>query len=257
MSKAQRVSASEVAGAVRLAWEGAELRTDPVAQGRRLVDGMAKLIGGDIGFYSAVADFVPSKIPRWLFASTGSEIPLPILQYFACTENSILDDPAMDLGRRAQNSAVLQMRELLAGRNLKPYAKVLETMRGIRHRDALIGIFRRKDKSSITALSVHRTELIRAHNARERSVVHWFVREIQYLYETGRLETATAGPFDALSPRLRQVAEMLLTSAPQKQIARSLFLSESTLRDYVKQVYRQLGVESRAEIMSRFSTNIR
>jgi len=253
MGQSQRISATEVAASVRLAWEAGELRRDPAAQGRHLVDGMARLIGGDIGFYSAVADFVPSKTPRWLFASTGSEIPLPILQYFACTENSILDDPAMDLGRRARDSAVLQMRELLAGRDLKPYVKVLETMRGIRHRDALIGIFRRKEKSSITALSVHRTDLNRAHTVRERSIVRWLVREMRYLYGTGRLEAAAAGPFDALSPRLRQVAEMLLTPAPQKQIARMLFLSESTLRDYVKQVYRHLGIGSRAEFMSRYS----
>jgi DNA-binding NarL/FixJ family response regulator len=49
---------------------------------------------------------------------------------------------------------------------------------------------------------------------------------------------------------------MLLTSESQKQIARTLRLSQYTVRDYVKQVYRRLGVESRAEIMSRYTASI-
>lgn len=256
MGKSKMPSALEVAAAVRLAWEAAELRSNPQAQGRHLVDGMAKLIGGDIGFYSAIADFVPSKLPRWLFAATGSEVPRPVLQYFACTENSILDDPVMDLGRTSTGVSVLQMCELLAGRDPTPYSNVVDLLHRVGHRDALIGLFRRKDASAVTALSVHRTDLKRVHNARERSIVLWITRELRHLYETGRLDPTSAGPFDVLSPRLRQVAEMLLTSESQKQIARTLRLSQYTVRDYVKQVYRRLGVESRAEIMSRYTASI-
>ncbi len=253
MGKSQRVDASQVATAIRLAWEATELRSDPSGQGRHLVDGLAKLIGGDIGFYCAIGDFVPRKLPRWLFAATGTEVPTPLLQYFARPESSILEDPVMDLGRASTGITVLHMRQLLAGLDPTPYLNAIDIMRRIGHHDALIGMFRRKDAAAVTALSVHRTDLNRPNSPRERSIVGWLTRELQYLYETGRIEIASSKPFDHLPPRLRQVAEMLLTSAPQKQIARALFLSESTLRDYVKHIYRQLGVESRAELMVRCS----
>lgn len=56
-----------------------------------------------------------------------------------------------------------------------------------------------------------------------------------------------------LSRRLRQVRDLLCTGASEKQIADQLAVSAHTAHDYVKTLYRKLGVHSRAELVARAS----
>jgi DNA-binding CsgD family transcriptional regulator len=53
------------------------------------------------------------------------------------------------------------------------------------------------------------------------------------------------------SRRERQTLDLLLTGASEKGIAEALGLSRHTVHDYVKVVYRKMGVGSRAELMAR------
>jgi DNA-binding CsgD family transcriptional regulator len=54
-----------------------------------------------------------------------------------------------------------------------------------------------------------------------------------------------------LSPRERQVTEMLVRGLPLPEIAAALWLSPHTVRDHVKAVYAKLGVRSRPELTAR------
>ena len=254
MGKSARLTVSDVTAAVRLAWEAAELRSDPVAQGRHLVDGMARLIGGDVGFYCGIGDYVPGRLPRWLFAATGTQVPVPLIEYFARPETSVLEDPIMDVGRVVSGLSTLRMGAVLRDRDLTPYLNAIDIMRRFGHADALIGMFRRHDASAVTALSVHRTDIKRPYNLRERSIIKSLAKELAHLYETGRLEYAPAKPFENLSPRLQDVAERLLTSASEKQIAAAMNLSRHTVHDYVKRIYAMFEVDSRAAFILRFAT---
>jgi len=53
------------------------------------------------------------------------------------------------------------------------------------------------------------------------------------------------------TPRERETLELLLTGAPEKSIAVTLGLSPHTVHEYVKRIYRRVGVASRAELMAR------
>ena len=53
-----------------------------------------------------------------------------------------------------------------------------------------------------------------------------------------------------LSPRVRQTLELLLAGDSEKQIAAKLKISQHTVHDYVKRVYRQFGVGTRAELLA-------
>jgi DNA-binding NarL/FixJ family response regulator len=55
----------------------------------------------------------------------------------------------------------------------------------------------------------------------------------------------------SLAPRLRVVFELLHSGASEKQIAARLGLTAGTLHQYVKAVYRAVGVKSRAQLMAR------
>src|SRR4051812_23925795 len=115
MSKSVRLTNQQVQLTVRAAWEAAELRHDPFGQGRFLSDKLCELIGADFGFWCTLAEFLPTKHPRLVFAVCGSVQPGEMLKYFAASgrEFSSLEDPAIDLGRHVGRTASLRMSDLL------------------------------------------------------------------------------------------------------------------------------------------------
>jgi len=59
-------------------------------------------------------------------------------------------------------------------------------------------------------------------------------------------------PLPTLSPRERQVLELLATGMVPKEVASELRISYETVRDYLKQIYHKLHVRSRTEAVLRF-----
>lgn len=59
-------------------------------------------------------------------------------------------------------------------------------------------------------------------------------------------------PLPHLAPRVKQTLRYLLEGDSEKQIARKLNISPHTVHVYVKRLYRDLGVSSRGELLSKF-----
>lgn len=59
-------------------------------------------------------------------------------------------------------------------------------------------------------------------------------------------------PLPSLSPRERQILELLATGMAPKEAAGELGISYETVRDYLKQIYQKLHVRSRTEAVLRF-----
>jgi DNA-binding CsgD family transcriptional regulator len=252
MSKSKSLTNRQVQLAVRTAWEAAELRRNPVAQGEHLTDQLCDMVGCDFGFWCTINDFVPDAMPKVTFAAVGSVKPADLLEYFNRTgrDFSPLEDPAMDLGRYVGQRDVLLMSEMLQKVEPATHSNAIEIMQKIGTRDAVVGIHRRQDPRSINALSVHRATIRRRHNERERALVAILMDELEYLYNTGRL-APQPDPLRGLSPRLRQIAQQLMTDRSAKQIARELKLTTETTRYYIKQLYRRTGVSSRPELTAK------
>jgi DNA-binding CsgD family transcriptional regulator len=51
-----------------------------------------------------------------------------------------------------------------------------------------------------------------------------------------------------LTPRERQITQLLVRGLPIDQIAQTLWVSQHTVRDHVKAVFAKLGVKSRPEL---------
>jgi len=64
-------------------------------------------------------------------------------------------------------------------------------------------------------------------------------------------EPATAAHLPAIAPRLRKVLSAMLSGRSEKQIAAELSLSRHTVHQYVKEIYRKVGVNSRPELMAQ------
>lgn len=59
-------------------------------------------------------------------------------------------------------------------------------------------------------------------------------------------------PLPSLSPRERQILELLATGMAPKEAAAELNISYETVRNYLKQIYQKLHVRSRTEAVLRF-----
>jgi DNA-binding CsgD family transcriptional regulator/GAF domain-containing protein len=62
--------------------------------------------------------------------------------------------------------------------------------------------------------------------------------------QPGRL----AGPLVVLTPREREVAALVVDGLADREIAQRLYLSRHTVSQYVKRIYRKLGVDSRVAL---------
>jgi DNA-binding NarL/FixJ family response regulator len=65
--------------------------------------------------------------------------------------------------------------------------------------------------------------------------------------EMERLRLALHG----LTPREREVAQLLTRGATNDQIAHAPWISRHTVKDHVKAIYTELGVTTRAELAAR------
>jgi DNA-binding NarL/FixJ family response regulator len=68
---------------------------------------------------------------------------------------------------------------------------------------------------------------------------------------TSRLVAGTTGPFPELSARERDVLELIAQGRSNGGIARTLFLSEKTVKNNITAVFAKLGVAGRAEAIVR------
>jgi DNA-binding NarL/FixJ family response regulator len=64
--------------------------------------------------------------------------------------------------------------------------------------------------------------------------------------------TYTDPRVDALQPRLKKVMKLLLEGDSEKQVAFKLGLSPHTVHEYVKNLYSELQVCSRGELLAQF-----
>jgi DNA-binding CsgD family transcriptional regulator len=82
--------------------------------------------------------------------------------------------------------------------------------------------------------------------------VHLGVASIDLLHRGGTDVAANTDKLFAFRPRERQVLLYLLAGDQTKQIATKLGISHHTVADYVKVIYRRLGVGTRTELLRLF-----
>jgi DNA-binding NarL/FixJ family response regulator len=70
-------------------------------------------------------------------------------------------------------------------------------------------------------------------------------RRLRSFFTAGSPGAAFAVPFPSLSDREREVLGLIAQGASNGEIARRLFLSDKTVRNYVSSIFTKLGVESR------------
>jgi len=102
-----------------------------------------------------------------------------------------------------------------------------------------------------SGVGLHRRGVKPPFSDRDRMIVHTAFRQVDWLHRHGS-DVPAASKVLELSPRQREVLMYLLGADTQRQIAMKLGLSEHTVGDYVKQIYRRFEVNSRPELLTHF-----
>jgi DNA-binding CsgD family transcriptional regulator len=86
---------------------------------------------------------------------------------------------------------------------------------------------------------------------RERTVVHAMFQQVDWMHRSVIHAAELVSTID-ISPRERGVLMRVLAGESRKTIAETLHVSPHTVADHLKQLYRKLGVKTRAGLMARF-----
>jgi DNA-binding CsgD family transcriptional regulator len=86
---------------------------------------------------------------------------------------------------------------------------------------------------------------------RERAIVHAMFQQVDWMHRSV-VQAATLVSTIDLSQREREVIMRVLAGESRKTIATTLHVSLHTVADHLKQIYRKLGVKTRAGLMAKF-----
>ena len=256
MGVSDRMRASEIAAIYRLVGECRELGADAEVWQRHLMNEVRRQLGCHMG---GVGETVPTLQGMKNDITTNREIGLTdrerqvavelltsgeIPQDVFCLRLSrtFVRQPCLDLTRQ---------REELVGDREWFRSETFETYRLTGASDVVMSLLQIPGTVRVFCIGFTRGVGERAMNGREARFVGLLGQLLQPQLGRGLALIGEPG-ITELSPRRRQVLAGLLDGLPEKQIARELKLSPSTVHEYVIDVYRHFRVGSRGELLALF-----
>lgn len=203
---------------------------EPLGRGRELLRGLAALVRAD----------------GWLMVSSEDADAIVTELASASPEEGAESNPLNALGAERLTQLARQLREPLR-RNTSFTASLQELLgpRGLDHpvvsAASLLAVCPTLDGRAFVACLLFRWAGAPAFDSAQRALVHAVVSETRW-------QACTTSLPGRLSPRLRQVLSLLLEGKTKKEVAAELDLSAHTVHDYTRELYRTLGVHSRAEL---------
>ncbi|GLI23113.1 hypothetical protein XFLAVUS301_27870 [Xanthobacter flavus] len=246
------LSASDVRAIVRLLGDVIVSRADFSCVKRHLIDGISTLIGADCWTWSLGCLAEPGEQPVYLgLAHGGFDEARYGRLLLAAAHPDMAWTSAKLLGEmRAHNAHVTRTRQQIVDE-----ATFIASGVGGHLADADIGPFifslRPIDERAVSTIALFRRRDAAPFSQREARIAHILLSELPWLHEQGWPSDRGAS-VPRLSPRLRLVLNLLLDGRTRKEIAVSLNLSEYTVAQYQRAVYRHFGVRSHATLLRRF-----
>ncbi len=220
---------------------------------RYVLEATAKLVGAEMWLWNiaSVNAATPGDTAIISLIDGGWESEQQRAWLFGFTTNPELSGQANRRGHEAhhaQSPRTLLQREMYD--HEQEVAPLMEQWRANGLGDMLLSVYPiSPELSSVVAL--YRRAGHSNFTERDRAIVHLIFQQVDWLHRDGL--NIPAGPtVIQLSPRERQVLVFLMSGDAQKEIAIKLGLSSHTVNDYMKSIYRQLNVSSRAELMALF-----
>jgi DNA-binding CsgD family transcriptional regulator len=250
---------SDVQSIVRLLGSVAERTPDPLdpaLRKRTLVSGLARLIHADVWLWHQGRGVPPHESPM-LFAElhggyeSEEQRTHHILALTDPTFDELCNKPVGQHCNWAGTRHITRTRRQLIG-DAHWYGQPFHEQRlkpaGL---DDCMLSFYLLDPKTWSAMGFWRKAGREPFSDRERCIAHVVTSEIDWLHRDGT-QVPAADRVSQLSRRLKEVLLLTLAGDSRKQIAAKLEISPYTVADHHKALYTHFGVNTRAELMSRF-----
>lgn len=246
------LSAADVRDMVRLLGDVIAARQDFSGVKRLLAEGICALVDADAWTWSLGCLAEPGEQPVYLGVAHGGFEPERYASLLlaaghpdmAWTSQKLLGE------MRERNAHVTRRRQEIVDETTFRACGVDGHLC-----DADIGPFifslRPIDERAVSTISIFRRRNAPPFSERDARVTHMLLSELPWLHAQGwQADRGVSVP--RLSPRLRVVLNLLLDGRSRKEMAANLSLSEYTIAQYQRAVYRHFGVRSHATLLRRF-----
>jgi DNA-binding CsgD family transcriptional regulator len=247
---------SDVRSLVRLLGEVAAARGDHQEKKRLLMDGLCRLIDADFWAWALCEPAPAGETAAYSHFQHGGFSPERYARYRAAIDHPRVGEIIIPL------EAELESKRTHLTRTMEQFDPS-----DLIHRSEVGGLFDAAGIGPImlsmrplaggarSGIGLYRHEGRPHFGPREARIAHIVLTEVPWLHFQSWTDGAT--PAIAEAPRLTRseqaVMEHLAEGHGRKEIAARLRLSEHTVNDYVKIVYRHFGVNSQAKLISRLS----
>jgi DNA-binding CsgD family transcriptional regulator len=251
MSKSDLLRVGDVRDAYRLIGECRDLGGEPALWQMRILEGLCQLVGAAAGaggegiWARPVHPVHPFSAFDTGFDARGQE---RLRAYRG--EIGPAGDPIFRALREMPGPVATRARSQLVS-NTEWYRSVsfndYRKLCGVDH--CLTSVCRLLDRGAVSVITGHRKIGERDFSPREVRLLEFLHIELRPLI--GRqLVSATEPSPGTLSRRLRQTLACLVEGDSEKQVAARLGISATTVHQYVTDLYRRFGVQSRSQLLA-------
>lgn len=246
---AENVSVHALRSLLRLVSDLKDLPDGSVEQRRLALSRLSLLLGANVALWIEIPH-IEGGVPVLdcpIDMGWGTTSERAVFRHYLSHQRELIDPACMRVAEAlsAGRSTVLRS-DVIGDREWYGSEHVQDIRRAARV-DSFMLAFRLRPGGRISTISLHRPWNDLPFTPTDRAILDAFRRESPWLDS----EPATPLHDVALSPRLTAVLRALLRGLSEKEVASELDLSPHTTHDYVKSLYRRLGVRSRAELLAR------
>jgi len=250
MTKSDLLRVQDVRDAYRLIGQCRDLGSDVVLWHRRMLEGLCRLIGAQVGTGGGGRWIRPHRDIEPTLAVDAGLDPGGRAVYMAYWRDlGPGGDPIFQALQHVSDPLVVCTRRQVVS-DATWYRSAAWNYRRLNHVDnQLTSVLQISDGSAISVIALHRAPSEREFSAREQRLLRFFHAELGPLIGhslVGPTEPSEGG----LSRRLRQTLACLLEGDSEKQVSMRLGVSHATAHQYVTALYRHFCVSSRAQLLA-------
>jgi DNA-binding CsgD family transcriptional regulator len=236
---------------VRLLGEVAVLETDLPGKRRFLMQGLSKLVHADFWYWSHFKDQAQGNVPTmFMFVDGGWTGEIQRIKVAEGTTSTAMCSINETCRKLVRGHFTRRLAELLPRGQWSSCDLVRQFLQPVGIGDCFISIYP-LGRSIYSSMNFMRTLDGPPFSPRDICIAHLITDEIDWLHREGT-DVPAAEHVNKLSTRQRQVLFQLLSGDSVKQIARKLSISNFTVNDHLKNIYRRFGVSGRGELLAQF-----
>lgn len=249
----ERVNARHARACLALVDECRSLGADSLAWETHLIQGLRRLVRAKVGIVGNMHHFASGRTESLRSVRVGWDDPAEERVWLEYVDRVPVErTPEYPLLSKIPERLITRRRAQLwpeaEWRRSRTFNEIHKPA-GID--DYIISIRRQPGVSVQHSVWVHRAVGAEPFTRRDWWAVHVVHEEIGRRIG-GELASCVEPQVHALTPRRRQVLDLLLDGDSEKQAAATLGIQRSTLHEHVLAIYRHFGVSSRPELMAWF-----